>query len=152
MVVGHVAVGAGEVASLYWSSGESEPKPSFFSGLVPDGNLIANTKWWRTAHLCSVCGTVTIDLEWARCRNCEQLIPLWRADGVCVCGWGTKMDNRSLDEFTRDEALATASRLDQRGEWDAAIALYENAAQRWPDQRNYIEACLKGIKEKQALE
>ena len=49
-----------------------------------------------------------------------------------------------------DEALAAASSLEQLGEWDLAIALYENAAHRWPGQKGYIAECLQRIKEKQS--
>ncbi|MGI8980667.1 MAG: hypothetical protein ACR2FY_15680 [Pirellulaceae bacterium] len=49
-----------------------------------------------------------------------------------------------------DEALAAASSLEQLGEWEHAIGLYESAAYRWPDQKGYIAECLNRIKEKQS--
>jgi hypothetical protein len=50
-----------------------------------------------------------------------------------------------------EDALAAASRLDQFGEWDKAIMLYENAALRWPEHKEYIAQCQKRIQAKQAL-
>jgi hypothetical protein len=55
------------------------------------------------------------------------------------------------DYTNAEDALAAASRLDQFGEWDKAIALYENAAHRWPEHREYVTECQKRIKEKQSL-
>ena len=63
----------------------------------------------------------------------------------------TDLDRVPDDYNTADDALAGAARLDQLGEWDAAIALYASAAQRWPEQQDYIAACVKEIEEKQAL-
>jgi tetratricopeptide (TPR) repeat protein len=64
----------------------------------------------------------------------------------------TKVVDRVPDDYSNpDDALAAAARLDQLGEWDAAITLYENAAKRWPDHHDYIANCLQQIKEKQAL-
>ena len=50
-----------------------------------------------------------------------------------------------------DDALDSAARLDQLGEWDAAIALYQDASSRWPEHRDYVEACIESIRGKQSL-
>lgn len=64
----------------------------------------------------------------------------------------SKVVDRSPDDYADPEdALAAAASLDQLGEWDAAIGLYEIAAQRWPEQYEYIAACIQQIKEKQSL-
>ncbi|MBC7852649.1 MAG: hypothetical protein IAF94_04360 [Pirellulaceae bacterium] len=55
------------------------------------------------------------------------------------------------DYNTAEDALSAASRLDQFGEWDKAIALYENAALRWPEHREYIAECQKRLQAKQTL-
>jgi len=63
-----------------------------------------------------------------------------------------KVVDRSPDEYANPEDLiAAANRLDQLGEWDTAIRMYEAAAQRWPDQSDYVAACIKQIKHKQSL-
>lgn len=48
-------------------------------------------------------------------------------------------------------ALAAASSLDQLGEWDHAIGLYESVAHRWPDHKDFVTECQKLIKEKMSL-
>ena len=59
----------------------------------------------------------------------------------------SKVVDRSPDDYTNpDDALSAAACLDQLGEWDAAIAIYENAVKRWPDQHDYIATCINRIK------
>ena len=53
---------------------------------------------------------------------------------------------------TPDDALAAASKLDSHGEWAAAIDLYRQAAERWPEQVEYIQGCIDSITEKQSLQ
>ncbi len=47
-----------------------------------------------------------------------------------------------------DEAMAAASRLDQMGEWDAAIAAYQEVADRWPEHATYIANCIADVQRK----
>jgi hypothetical protein len=59
---------------------------------------------------------------------------------------------RPADDYTNaDDALAAASKLDVLGEWDAAIALYQHAATRWPEHCDYISACINTINDKVAV-
>ena len=77
--------------------------------------------------------------------------PLTAIIWLCVRP-STKVVERTPDSFSNpDDALAAAARLDQLGEWDAAIALYENIEKRWPEHHDYVAGCLKHIKDKQAL-
>lgn len=63
-----------------------------------------------------------------------------------------KLADCSPDQYSDpNNALAAAARLDQLGEWEAAISLYGSADQRWPDYHDYIAACLKDIKRKQEV-
>lgn len=63
-----------------------------------------------------------------------------------------RMVDRKPEEYTNaDDALAAAASLDQIGEWDAAIALYEETVTRWPEHDAYIAASIRQIKEKQSL-
>jgi hypothetical protein len=64
---------------------------------------------------------------------------------------GKLMDRPPEEYANAEDALVAASRLDQLGEWDAAIAMYERAADQWPDQRDYIASCIGRIREKRAL-
>ncbi len=50
-----------------------------------------------------------------------------------------------------NEAIAAAVRLDMLGDWEAAIALFETAAQNWPEHQRSIERCIRYIHQKQAL-
>ncbi len=64
----------------------------------------------------------------------------------------TRLIERAPQDYTNaDDALAAASQLDKLGEWDAAIAAYENAGQRWPEHEHYISECMTRIREKQTL-
>lgn len=155
MDVGHVWV-QGE-ASLDWVSGEAVAARNWLCGRPVEETLVyqdrSSSEQTLRAHFCRACAIVTIDLElpWDRCPECQRLIsPVRRA---CECGWFAKpIAERLPQDYTNcEQALAAASNLDQRGEWDAAIALYQHIAQQWPQQREYVSACLKAIKEKQAL-
>jgi hypothetical protein len=64
----------------------------------------------------------------------------------------TRLIDRLPGEYADpDTALSDAARLDQLGEWDAAIAIYEQVIQNWPDHQAYATACLEQIRQKQAL-
>ncbi len=49
-----------------------------------------------------------------------------------------------------EDALAAATRLDMLGDWERAIAVYETAAQQWPEHQPYIDQCVARIQKKQA--
>jgi len=85
------------------------------------------------------------------------LVPLFLLLGPCAIIFWLFVRNSTPpvaephDVYTNaEDALAAASRLDQFGEWDKAILLYENAAHRWPEQKGYVVECMKRIKEKQS--
>jgi len=64
----------------------------------------------------------------------------------------TRLIDREPEYYTdAGDALSAASKLDKLGHWDAAIELYEYAAKRWPENHDFIAACLATIKEKQGL-
>lgn len=64
----------------------------------------------------------------------------------------SRLVDRSPDVYsTSNDALVAAAQLDQLGEWDAAIVLYETTAHRWPDHREYIARCIREVEEKRAL-
>jgi hypothetical protein len=46
--------------------------------------------------------------------------------------------------------MAAAFQLDMRGDWDAAIELYQVAASRWPQHAPYIANCIGEIRQKQS--
>jgi len=63
----------------------------------------------------------------------------------------TTLVERSFDDCsTEGDALEPASRLEQLGDWDAAVVLYERVAKRWPENQHYVEECVKVIRQKQA--
>jgi hypothetical protein len=55
------------------------------------------------------------------------------------------------DYDNSDDAMAAASKMEMRGDWTASINLYRHAAQRWPEHSEYIQQCIDGVSEKQAL-
>src|SRR5215213_8122505 len=61
-----------------------------------------------------------------------------------------ELTDRSIDDYQcSDDALHAATQLDMQGKWDAAVALYLLAKERWPENQAYIEQCIKDIKKKQ---
>ena len=68
-----------------------------------------------------------------------------------ICRPTQSLLERSPDDYhDPEDAIAAASRLDSLGDWDAAIALYRSAAERWPEHAKYIENCINDIIEKKA--
>jgi hypothetical protein len=55
-----------------------------------------------------------------------------------------------IENYTNDHgALDGAAKLDQLGEWDAAILLYEGVAEKWPANGSYARECAKVIRARQ---
>jgi hypothetical protein len=62
-----------------------------------------------------------------------------------------RLAERAPVEYTNaEDALAAATRLDMLGDWDRALAVYENAAKQWPEHQPYIKQCVAQIHKKQA--
>ena len=59
------------------------------------------------------------------------------------------MNSEDFDD--PDDAIAAASRLEAKGDWTAAIDLYRHAAQRWPEQGEYLQHCVDRVTEKVAM-
>jgi hypothetical protein len=58
----------------------------------------------------------------------------------------TKLVERSVHDYANaEDALDAASKLDMLGDWDQAIALYEYAAENWPEHERYIKECVNVI-------
>jgi hypothetical protein len=49
-----------------------------------------------------------------------------------------------------EDALAAAFQLDMHGDWDAANALYEEIARRWPDHAQYAQGRISEIEGKRS--
>ena len=86
------------------------------------------------------------------------LILIWLFGPLSALVWlgvrprETLVASASQKEYNDPEAaLADASRLDHIGEWDAAAALYQNIADRWPEHAAYAQSCLSHLREKQDL-
>lgn len=47
-----------------------------------------------------------------------------------------------------DDAIAAASKLNANGSWDASIAAYRAAGERWPEHATYIENCIADVQRK----
>jgi hypothetical protein len=63
-----------------------------------------------------------------------------------------KRRHESFDGYSNaDDAIAAASRLEMLGDWTDSIDLYRFAAERWPEQREYVQRCIDRIAEKQLL-
>lgn len=58
----------------------------------------------------------------------------------------------SYDDYANaDDAIAAASNLEMRGDWEASINLYRHAAERWPEHSEYAQRCIDCVKNKQSL-
>ena len=81
----------------------------------------------------------------------------WALGPLSAVVWLFMRPRRSLADHSPDEydnaedAMAAASKLDALGNWDAAAAIYEDVAERWPDHAAYIQECLNTIQEKRTL-
>jgi hypothetical protein len=63
----------------------------------------------------------------------------------------TTLIERSFDDYDNEgDGLEAASRLEQLGDWDAAVLLYERVAEKWPENKHYVDECVKVIREKQS--
>ena len=47
-----------------------------------------------------------------------------------------------------DEAIDAAYKLDQLGDWDAAIAAFRDVANRWPEHATYAANCIAEVQRK----
>ncbi|WP_145389160.1 hypothetical protein [Stieleria neptunia] len=63
-----------------------------------------------------------------------------------------KHGQRSFEDYVNaDDAIAAASSLEMRGDWNASIALYQHAAERWPEHGKYAQRCIDHITNKQSM-
>jgi hypothetical protein len=82
---------------------------------------------------------------------------LWICGPLAAMVWllvrpSRKLIDNTIDTYTNDQdALDAALKLDQLGEWDAAILLYEGIAEKWPENSQYASACIEAIKERQTV-
>ena len=57
--------------------------------------------------------------------------------------------NLIIDYDDAESVLNAAGILDQHGEWDRAVKLYQHASRTWPEEHGkYAENCLAEIREK----
>ena len=56
----------------------------------------------------------------------------------------------ALDES--EEFLSHAAKLDRNGQWEKSLEMYQDAAKRWPDQKQYADNCITEIKKKMTLD
>lgn len=65
---------------------------------------------------------------------------------------GRKLIDLQPGDYTQpDEALKAAAMLESLGEWDAAIALLQSIASRWPEHQGYVQRCIQAIEHKQSV-
>ncbi len=89
--------------------------------------------------------------------GCWILVLFWLFGPLAALVWlvsrpSTTVVERPPKNYTNpDDALAAASRLDSLGEWESAIGVYQNAAERWPEHAGYVESCIDSIRQKQTL-
>ena len=79
---------------------------------------------------------------------------IWLSGPFAAVVWRFFRPSTMLSEKERqnydnaDDAISAASQLEMLGNWDAAIALYENASSRWPEHQRYAQQCVRRIQSK----
>lgn len=77
-----------------------------------------------------------------------SLILLRRPDVRASFATSSVLDVSECD--SADDILAHAAHLDKVGEWEEAIAIYRDAAQRWPEHTDYVRNCIAEIEVKRS--
>ena len=61
-------------------------------------------------------------------------------------------ESETIEDYQDAEsALEAAADLDMLGDWDHAVSVYESAAAKWPEHREYVDACIRQINDKRTL-
>ena len=87
--------------------------------------------------------------------GCGVLVLFWLCGPLTIPLWflirpRKVLDLSPIDFETPEDALEAAARLDNLGDWDAAIELYLWIVDRWPEHTDYIAACMRAIEGKRS--
>ena len=101
---------------------------------------------------CEECGTtsefpVSQDGTTQNCPKCNEYMD------VGTLNWPDDYDfeNAEIDRKepgNADDAIDAAKKLDQMGEWDAALNAYRTVSDRWPEHTIYIANCIAVVQRK----
>jgi hypothetical protein len=108
----------------------------------------------RTRYRLAIVGACTLLFPlWGPCFGLTLPLGIWlvvllrRPD---VLASFAPAEKQSPVYENADDAMAAAFQLDMRGDWDAAVELYQVAASRWPQHGPYIANCIAAIRQKQS--
>ncbi len=111
--------------------------------------------------LCAACAVIKgFKLKWVDgfaefamlCTFGWLVIGLYR---LVWCSWlavrpAPKVAVRPAAYANPEDAFDAAFELEMQGDWDAAIAVYEDAARRWPEHAQYARSCIRQVEEKRS--
>ena len=107
-------------------------------------------KRYAVSILGSVCISIPLLAPW-----CGLTIPIGIWSLILLrrreirASFASSSDLNSNNCKSADDVLAHAAHLDRNGEWDEAIAVYLNVAERWPQHTQYVNNCIAEIRLKQ---
>ncbi len=111
--------------------------------------------------LCVACAVIKgFKLDWVDgfakfamlCMFGWLMVGLYR---LVWCSWlavrpEAKVAVRPAEYANPEDAIDAAFELDMQGDWDAAIAVYDDVARRWPEHEQYARGCITQVEEKRS--
>lgn len=111
--------------------------------------------------LCVACGVIKgFKLNWV--DGLAEFAILWMFGFLVIglyrlvwCSWLAVRPEptvvvRPAEYANPEDAFDAAFQLDMQGDWDAAIAAYNDAARRWPEHEPYARGCIRQVEEKRS--
>jgi hypothetical protein len=101
---------------------------------------------------CEECGTISDfplsqDGTTQNCPKCNEYMD------IGTLNWPDDYDFEEVEKdqvehANADDAIAAAKKLDQMGEWDAAVHAYRYVSGRWPEHTTYMANCIAVVQRK----
>ena len=101
---------------------------------------------------CEECGTtsdfpVSQDGTTQNCPKCNEFMDVGSLNWPADCDFEDAEIDRK-EPGNADDAIDAAKKLDQMGDWDAAIVAYRTVSDRWPEHTTYIANCIAVVQRK----
>ena len=101
---------------------------------------------------CEECGATSVfpvaqDSTTQNCPKCNEFMNVGSLNWPADCDFEDVETDRN-EPGNADDAIDAAKKLDQMGEWDAAISAYRTISDRWPEHTTYIANCIAVVQRK----